>query len=326
MITHEESLENFKDQLQYALDNYTSHGIKPEDIDHIVMGGLGGSGIGARFAKNFFYELSDKSIEVVSDYHLPNYIGNRTLLILASYSGETEETLSMLAEGLQANCKIVTISSGGILAEISEENQFKTYAVPEGYQPRMAFGFSSAINFLILADLLGIDNITDEFKHTIKTYENGNDWKESAQRMLNYFDAKVKNKFVIVADRNAEPTATRFAQQIQENAKLEAFVNVLPENNHNVLETYYSALPSNFVLLDGNSNERVTQRFNFLKGVLKENNIPFVTINFDGAVISEIYKTVHILDWFSILLSNKVGADNMQVKNITELKKYLSKN
>ena len=64
------------------------------------MGGLGGSGIGARFAKNFFYELSDKSIEVVSDYHLPNYIGNRTLLILASYSGETEETLSMLAEGL----------------------------------------------------------------------------------------------------------------------------------------------------------------------------------------------------------------------------------
>ena len=174
--------------------------------------------------------------------------------------------------------------------------------------------------------MLGIDNITDEFKHTIKTYENGNDWKESAQRMLNYFDAKVKNKFVIVADRNAEPTATRFAQQIQENAKLEAFVNVLPENNHNVLETYYSALPSNFVLLDGNSNERVTQRFNFLKGVLKENNIPFVTINFDGAVISEIYKTVHILDWFSILLSNKVGADNMQVKNITELKKYLSKN
>lgn len=325
MITHEQSLENFKDQLQYSLDNYTSHGIKPDEVDHIVMGGLGGSGIGARFAKSFFYELSDKSIEVVSDYHLPNYINDRTLLILASYSGETEETLTMLAEGIQANCKIITISSGGALAEISEENSFKTFSVPTGYQPRMAFGFSSAINFLILADLFGNGNINDEFKHTIQTYENGVEWKDSAQKMLNYFDAKVKNKFVIVADRNAEPTATRLAQQIQENAKLEAFVNVLPENNHNVMETYYSTLPTNFILLDGNSNERVTQRFDFLKGVLKEHKIPFITIHFDGAVLSEIYKTVHILDWFSILLSNKVGADNMQVKNIMELKKYLSK-
>jgi len=326
MITHEEALEQFNTQVQFALDNYTNHGVKPEEIDTIVMGGLGGSGIGARFAKNFYYEVANKPIEVVSDYSLPNYVNERTLLILASYSGNTEETLSMFAEGLEASCKMIIISGGGELTALGQEHDFKTYAVPQGYQPRMAFGFSATFNFLILAEILGVDNIKDELNVTIQSYEESEEWKLSAQKMLNYFDAHIKNKFVIIADRNAEPTATRFVQQLQENAKREAYVNLLPENNHNALESYYSTLPSNIVLLNGNSNERVSLRFEFLKEILNKNNIPFVTIQFDGAVLKEIYKTVHILDWLSVLVSDKVGADNMQVKNIDELKKYLSKN
>ena len=190
----------------------------------------------------------------------------------------------------------------------------------------MAFGFSSAFNFLILAEALGIDGIKGELEQAVSMYSGADDLKLDAANILSYFEQSLSNKFVIIADRNAEPTAVRFAQQIQENAKLEAFVNVLPENNHNVLESYYSNLPSNVILLNGSSNDRVDLRFDFLKTIFEKNSLPFIHITFDGAVIQEIYKTVHILDWFSILLSNKVGADNMHVPNISELKTYLTTN
>jgi glucose/mannose-6-phosphate isomerase len=326
MITHEKSLDAFSEQITYAIENYTAHGIDSDSVKNIVMGGLGGSGIGAKFTKSFYYEMAKKSIEVISDYHLPAYVSKKTLLVLASYSGETEETLSLFEEGLAAGCEIITICSGGTLQELSKEHGFKSYTVPTGYQPRMAFGFSFTFNLMIIGEVLGIENVQEELQNAVKAYDDKLEWKNSAKQLFEYFKATISNKFVIVADRNSEPTAIRFAQQIQENAKLEAFVNVLPENNHNVLETYYSKLPSNIVLLNGSSNERVDLRFEFLKTVLDKNKIPYATIVYDGEVIPEIYKTVHILDWLSIFLSSASGANNMEVKNISALKDYLTNN
>jgi glucose/mannose-6-phosphate isomerase len=324
MITHEKSLESFSEQIDYVLQNYVRHDIS--DIDNIVLGGLGGSGIGAEFTRTFFYEVSDKNITVVSDYHLPNYVNTKTLLVLASYSGDTEETLHMLEEGLQAGCKIICITSGGVLASTAKENNIPLYNVPDGYQPRMAFGYSCSYNMLIVAEALGLDGIMSELKQSVEKFKEAADWKKQAEQLADFYGNTLDNKFVIVADRNAQPTAVRLAQQIQENAKLEAYVNVLPENNHNALETYYTSVPSNILILDGNSNERVNLRFKFFKSILSKYNIPFSSITFDGAVVSEIFKTVHILDWFSIFVSNKVNADNMQVKNISELKTFLKEN
>lgn len=322
MITHENSLENFAEQVEYALDHYFEHGIR--DIQTIVLGGLGGSGIGAAFAKTFYYEVADKSIEVISDYHLPNYVGKDTLLVLASYSGETEETLHMLEEGLQSGCKIICITSGGTLAATAKENSIPTYLIPPGYQPRMAFGFSCSLNLLILAEALGLDGVKDELKLVAGIYDKQDEFMQQAMQLANFYESTLKNKFVIIAERNAYPIAVRLAQQIQENAKLEAFVNILPENNHNVLESYYSSLPSNVFLLNGNSNDRNNLRFEFMKGILNKHNIPFSTISFDGAVLTEIFKTVHILDWLSIYLSDKNKANNMEVPNISELKSFLA--
>lgn len=324
MITHEKSLENFSQQIEFALENYSKHNFT--EIDNIVLGGLGGSGIGAEFTRSFFYEVSNKSIAVVSDYHLPNYVNRKTLLVLTSYSGDTEETLHMLEEGMQAGCQIICNTSGGALEEIAKENKLPINKIPKGYQPRMAFGFSCTFNMLIVAEALSLEGITNELRLSIDKYKNANDWKEQAKQLTDFFSKTIENKYVIVADRNAQPAAVRLAQQIQENAKIEAFVNVLPENNHNALETYYSSIPSNYILLDGNSNERVNLRFKFLKDILTKHNIPFSSISFDGAVISEILKTVHILDWFSILLSNAANVNNMEVPNIMNLKNFLSKN
>jgi len=326
MITHEESLEKFSEQIAFALKTYHPHGIKSAVINNVVLGGLGGSGIGARFVKNFYFDNATAPIEVVSDYHLPVYVNKNTLLVLVSYSGDTEETLSLFNEGLEMGCQIICISSDGKLKELAEMHEFNFYNLPLGYQPRMALGFSLTLNLLILGELFGIENLKDELNVAADEFKHEHEWKESAQVMLDYFKGQINHKFVIFTDRLSEAVGVRFAQQIQENAKLEAFVNILPENNHNVLETYYDNLPSNVILLNGCSNERVDLRFEFLKNILKKNNILFSSIAFDGKVLSEIFKVVHILDWFSILLSDANKVDNMYVNNISELKKYLLKN
>ena len=114
------------------------------------MGGLGGSGIGALIAKNWFYDKCSTPIEAVADYHLPTYINRKTLVILNSYSGNTEETLSMFEEAKAAGCHIIIITSGGKLKELAEANNLHTYPLNGGYQPRMTIGFGLSYLLMII--------------------------------------------------------------------------------------------------------------------------------------------------------------------------------
>ena len=86
MITHQSSLNEFTTQIKYVLNTYESHGLKSSGFSNIVMGGLGGSGIGAQIVKSWFFDKMDIPVETVSDYNLPAYAGNKTLVILNSYS------------------------------------------------------------------------------------------------------------------------------------------------------------------------------------------------------------------------------------------------
>ena len=92
MITHQESLKTFYKQLEYVLSNYEKHNLNLTDYSNIVIAGLGGSGIGGQLTKAYFINEMPITVDTVSDYTLPAYVNNKTLLILCSYSGNTEET------------------------------------------------------------------------------------------------------------------------------------------------------------------------------------------------------------------------------------------
>lgn len=321
-INHEYALENFYHQIQFAMNNYKSHGLQASQFNNIVIAGLGGSGIGGRIAKSYFADKSTLPIEVYSDYQLPAYTSSKTLVILSSYSGLTEETIAMYEEATKKGCIIIGISSGGTLLDLLKENNLPHYVVETGYQPRMALGFSLTYNLLILSELFGIE-VKNELTSIQSIYQNMPIELERAQKMLQFFEASHNNKYVIVADGYTEAIGTRFCQQIQENAKLEAFINVLPEANHNVFETYYSKLPSNFIFINSQTNSRNKGRFAYLKQLLENKGNIVYEINLENASLTELYKTIYMTDWFSIYLSNKNGADNMTVPNISGLKSFL---
>jgi len=324
MITHESSLHDYSSQLRFVVNNYNDHGFRSNDFRNVVLGGLGGSGIGAAIAKNWFFDKFDLPIETVNDYHLPSYVNERSLVILNSYSGNTEETLQMFEEAIGTGAKIIVLSSGGKITELAREHNLPYYGIETGFQPRMTIGYGLSYLLLILSDLMGTD-LKDEIKQIADDLEEKKDRQiESANTIFQFFKSKLGSKFVIIADRYYYASAVRFSQQLNENSKLEAFVHPLPETNHNVLESYTDKLDTNFIFLYCEENPRVAARFDFLVGHLEMDNnkvLPLLIPHYD---LYTIYDIIYRLDWVSVMMANELDAPLMEVPMISTLKDYLS--
>jgi len=324
-ITHEISLENFQEQFEYVLNNYSKHNKNISNYNNVVIGGLGGSGIGGRIARSYFWNDMPTPVEGYSDYVLPGYANNKTLAILCSYSGNTEETLTMFSDAQKRGCDIICMAAGGKLLSLARENNYPTYTIATGYQPRMTLGFALGNLLMILGELIGKDMSTDLSKIQ-KYFQNPQSAIEQGKALHNCFKSTIAQKFVVVTDMAYEAVAIRFCQQIQENAKGEGFVSVIPEANHNMIESYYEKHDTNFIFLDSKGNDRVTKRFQFVKGVLGDlgNNVYEYPVK--DASLQSIFEVIHALDWLSIWASDDKKVNNMEVGIIMNLKGFLSQN
>lgn len=324
MITHESSLKEFDKQISHVLNNYTDHGFRAANFNNVIMGGLGGSGIGALIAKSWLFDKVELPIEVINDYSIPSYVNEKTLVVLNSYSGNTEETINLFNEASSKGATIVTLCSGGKLKVLADEKSIPCYPIETGFQPRQTIGMGLGYLLLILGDFFGIDYREELNAVREKLIENQEKQMISAERMYDYYSSSISNKFVILADRPMYPLAVRFAQQLNENAKLEAFVHPVPECNHNVLESYTDRLQTNFMLLYTEENLRVGSRFDFIAGHLEMDNnkvLPLGIVDYD---LYTVFDVTYRLDWFSVIAANELEANSMEVPVLTALKEYMS--
>jgi glucose/mannose-6-phosphate isomerase len=322
MNPQHEALKKFSYQINYALSNYTFHGMDISKYTSVMIGGLGGSGIGGRLVKNIFTDSFPVPIECIADYTLPGYVNKNTLVILGSYSGNTEETLTMFGHVKERGCDMIILTGGGKLGALAEENNIKTYHLEGGFQPRMALGFSLTYMNLIFAEFIKKD-ITAELKDIIANVADTTPYENDATKMFESIKSKINNKFIVITDGYFEAVGIRFAQQIQENAKHECFTHVLPEANHNVIESYYGVLPSIYFCLDSGKNERTSARFEFLSNLLQVENHKVINMSISEFDLTSVYEVIHRLDWLSIYVADYRKVDSLNVPNIMELKGYL---
>lgn len=322
MNPQHEALRKFGYQIAFAINNYSNHNLKLTDYNNVLIGGLGGSGIGGRIVKTLFNDEFPLPVEVVADYTLPAYVNEKTLVILGSYSGNTEETLTMFAEVKKRGSNVIILTSGGQISGLAKENNLKTYTIETGFQPRMALGFSLTYLVLIFGELVGKD-LKIELQEVASLFEDNKPYEEDAYEIFEAIKDKLKHKFVVLSDGPLEAVATRFAQQIQENAKHECFTHVLPEHNHNVIESYYGQLETVFFFLNSNSNERVTTRFEFLNGLLEVEYNKVIEVGISQFTLASVYQTIHRLDWLSLFVADERKVDSLNVPNISSLKEFL---
>ncbi len=322
MNPQHEALRKFGYQINFAVENFSNHGLAANQFSNILIGGLGGSGIGGRIVKTLFMDEFPLPVEVIADYTLPAYVNEKTLVILGSYSGNTEETLAMFDEVKKRGSQMLVLTSGGKLGNLVKENNLKSYFIEPGVQPRMALGYSLSYLVLIFAELIGRD-AREEMKKVSSLFDNCDPYQQDAEEVFEAIKSKVNSKYVVLSDAQFEAVATRFAQQVQENAKHECFTHVLPEHNHNVIESYYGTLDTVFFFLNSNSNPRVGSRFEFLNGLLEVENHKVIEMGVEQFNFASVYQTIHRLDWLSLLVADHRRVDSLNVPNIASLKEFL---
>jgi len=320
-LTHQ--LKDFSKQMHYALGNYKPLPINLSQIQTIVIGGLGGSGIAGRIVKNYFSDKLELPIEIVSDYIFPRFVNSKSLIILSSFSGNSEETLALYSQAKEKKAKVIILTAGGELKRKADEDGFPVFLAEPKYEARMGLGYSLTYLFQIFFDLLGqykqadLNKIADHLMIWEDFMSRGKEWAQS-------FGNTIQNKFIVVCDPPMEGLATRFVQQIQENSKSEAFLSILPEGNHNTLSTYEGNLNSNFVFLNSRSSERTNLRFLFLKELLGKNYPIFEIPLTDNSMVSQ-FNTLYTMDWMAIELVNLKGGNMENSQNVVNLKQFLNK-
>ncbi|MCW3124448.1 MAG: bifunctional phosphoglucose/phosphomannose isomerase [Bacteroidetes bacterium] len=295
-------------------------------INNVLICGLGGSGIGGNLVADLTAPQIRVPIVVNKGYELPAFADAHTLLILCSYSGNTEETITCAIEAIARGLKPVCISSGGKLKEIAAEKGFDFISVPGGFPPRTTLGFGSTILFYVLDHFGLIDFSVEEEITSLSEFLTAEQAGIRADSLV--LAKKIKDKTVIayVEDR-IQSVALRLKQQINENSKSNCWLNVIPELNHNELVGWKfknDTLAALFLRTDF-ENKRNVLRFDFIKATVADNVSTVHEVRAKGATLAEQYfYLVHFGDWLSYYMALEHGVDPVEVHVIDKLKAHLS--
>lgn len=319
---------NFSKQLSEAISigEKAKLTVSEHPISNVLICGLGGSGIGGSIVSELVVGNANVPINVTKGYFIPAYVGKNTLIIISSYSGNTEETINCMELAMAKGAKIVAITSGGKVLEICKENNFDCIVVPGGMPPRSCLGYSLTQLFFVL----GFNKvIANDFKKHLESAINLIDKEEAAI----VSDAKViADKLfgkipVIYATTYNEGIAIRFRQQLNENAKILCWHHIIPEMNHNELVgwTQKNDDLSVLIFLDKDEYSRNLARVDINKDVIKKytSNITEVYSKGSSTLEKAIY-FIHLGDWISVLLAEARGVDAVEVNVINHLKSKLS--
>jgi len=208
--------------------------VKPKNV---VFSGMGGSSLVAELAMT--WPRLTVPFVVSKSYGLPPFVNGDTLVICASYSGNTEETLSSMGEAEKAGASIAVITHGGKLAERAQKSGYRTAYLPECPQPRTGifYAYRALLEIFIAADLVDKELI-NELEGLVEPLQNACvQWGPTIEQDNN--EAKklalemVGKSPIIFGGPLMYPAAYKWKIDVNENAKNTAWCNVVPEFNHN---------------------------------------------------------------------------------------------
>lgn len=229
------------DQLEQAF----AHGLsQPAPVGlpafrSVLIAGMGGSAISGDLVNALVADSSPYPIRVIRGYDLPPcYSGPETLLIALSHSGNTEETLSVASQALERGCTVLAITTGGKLPAIVGAAGGMVWKYDYASPPRAALGWLygmvlAAFNQLGLAPGLPpqVAEAVSLMRREAAIYgPESPTVQNSAKRLAGQFMERLP---VLWASGLLEPVAQRWKTQINENSKSPAFVDFIPEMNHN---------------------------------------------------------------------------------------------
>jgi len=321
-------VDNFPQQLSEALQIAQASKISAgKNIANVLITGLGGSGIGGTIVAELANKQSAVPVFVSKDYFIPAFVNENTLVIVSSYSGNTEETISAMQLAIEKKAKVTCITSGGKVKELAEKHKFDLIIIPGGNPPRSCLGYS----LVQLLHILEAKNIFSfNYKKQIEEVidlltKNKEEIKKEAHQLAEKFYKKIP---VIYCLSGTEGVAIRFRQQINENSKMLCWHHVIPEMNHNELVGWAEKNEDKAVciLRTDFDYERNLRRLEINKTVISKYTSTVFEIHAKGSTpLVQALHLIHLTDWISCYIADLKNIDPVEVKIIDFLKSELSK-
>lgn len=334
-------LESFPGQVSRAkeigLGFRVPSGLK-KNYKNIVFTGLGGSAIGADIIRSYIAGESSVPVFVNRNYLLPGFVNKDTLLVVSSYSGNTEETLSAYRDARKKKAVIVAITSGGRLRQEAEKDGTPFILIPPGLPPRCSLGYSFFPSLILLCKLGIINNKIRDIDETITLL--GNMVRTSLGAGVAGKLNKAKSiaraahrRFPVIysACDHIDSVAVRWRGQFAENSKTLASSHLFPEMCHNEIVGWENPdfMLKNSIaifLRDRADLDRVSKRMDIVKDMLADNKVKVLEIKSAGkSLLARIFSLIYVGDFASFYLAILNGCDPTPVERISYLKERLAR-
>ncbi|MEO0405070.1 MAG: SIS domain-containing protein, partial [Bacteroidota bacterium] len=210
-----ELITKFPEQLAHAIEIGKSTTLQnpSSEIQNVLICGLGGSGIGGKIMCQLIEEQCAVPVLTNNNYTIPAFVNAQTLVVISSYSGNTEETLQAMDLALDQGAEVAVITSGGQVLERAETHDLNKIVVPGGHPPRSQFGYSIISQLFLFNhyNLLSTElfNAVNDMVNFLKA--NQANLEEHARSIAKSINNTLP---IIYSDTSWEGVAVRWRQQL----------------------------------------------------------------------------------------------------------------
>ncbi len=305
-------------------------------IDHvynIVYAGMGGSALAAEMLRS--WPALPEPFQIVKGYDLPDYVDADTLVIVASYSGNTEEALSALDQAIKKSAQVVVITDGGELATEAKAKNLPLALIPPASQPRYAvfYMFKALLSVLGQAGVIKLTDVEPQLRAAQKLLEQSvADWLPTVPTSRNpakKLALELMGKSIVVyAGPLMFPAAYKWKISFNENAKNVAWCNQLSEFDHNEIMGWTShPVDKPYSVIELRSeleHPRIQKRFQVGERLLSGLRPAPEVVQLQGkTVVEQLLWAINFGDFVSVYLALLNGLDPSPVDFIEKFKKEL---
>lgn len=304
--------------------------------NNILICGMGGSAIGGNLIQDLLIDKIKIPIFIYRGYNIPAFANNKTLMIVISYSGNTEESISAFSQGIEHKCQIIVISSNGKLIEYCQRLKITYMKVPAGIQPRAALPYLFIALLIILQKTHIISDFSQDLEEaisilkilktelSIKNPISKNNAKHIALGIYGFIP-------VIYAPPNYGSLARRMKCQFNENSKNPATWDEFPELDHNEivgweLQSQITQMCCVILLRTQDEDEAIKNRIEITKETILNDKVKdiFEIWSQGESRLAKMLSLLYISDFISFYLAILKGVNPTPVNGINELKNKLN--
>ena len=319
----------------------------------IVVVGMGGSGVAGEVLAAVCGPGSASPVVAQHDYRLPGWVGAADLVVAVSCSGTTEETLSAAEEAVRRGCPLLAVGGAGSpLAQIAEQARAPFIPVESAGMPRSTL-WGLAVPLMIIADRLGVADVPaagleaaaadlERVSHLCRPDS------ESFVNPAKTLALELAGTLPMIWGSSplTGVAATRFACQLNENAKYPAVTGVLPEANHNqvvVFDGPFAPWPAGgqvvldeekdprppvplrlVILRDRQEHPQVARRREVSAELAAQRGIEVSELAADGDTpLQRLASLIQLIDYATVYLGIAIGVDPGPVAVIGDLKERI---